>query len=224
MSTGNLYRFDGVWLRSDDGLADRYNLGALESIHDDVRAGICIVHGVGCPAVAFPPAAHTTSAVPPGVTYTPQQRQALDHGLDAAWLHIVSNPNCVSFLSGNPQGGYAAGVEMLAAKLSETAYQFADLGSDTAAQTVENGTAVTINTEGAFLADPEAGMVSISLPDSSSYFMQNVGAFQADSAARTGARNRCVTRGRTAQSGQCELRNTQAILDNCFSRHGGVYK
>ena|ERR1700733_3440251 len=101
-------------------------------------------------------AAHVYPLIAPGTTQN--QDQALDAGIDSAWAHIISNPNCVMLLTGNSGVGYTTALERLAYTLDNTTYSFAPLPSGTAAQTnQEGGNQVTISTTGIFFTLPTFG-------------------------------------------------------------------
>ena len=91
-----------------------------------------------------PAAAHITVQTASGTTQ--DQKQALDNGIDSAWAHILSNPQCASFLTGNKGGSIVDAWAQLATTLSNTTYTFSNsLPFNTAAQTTEGGNQVTIN-------------------------------------------------------------------------------
>jgi RHS repeat-associated protein len=105
--------------------------------------------GGGIPAAA----AHLTPLIAPGTNQN--QQQALDAGIDSAWAHIISNPSCASFLTGNSGGPIVEAWGQLANTLDNTTYSFAPLASGIAATTnAIGGNQVTINTSGAFFASP----------------------------------------------------------------------
>jgi glucose/arabinose dehydrogenase len=97
------------------------------------------------------------------------QQQALQAALDEAWAHIVSQPNCVSFLTGNSGVGYAAALTQLANTLSNTTYTFTPSPDPGAAATTNTlgGNQVTIDPAGAFFATRGgAGTVRVFGPNS----------------------------------------------------------
>ena len=116
-------------------------------------------------AAAQPPAAHVYPLFAPGTTQN--QEQALDAGINSAWAHLLSNPQCASFLTGNPGGSIAQAWGQLAGVIDSTTYSFAPLAAGTAAQTnMEGGNQVTISTSGIFFQQPTLGnAVFVGLPN-----------------------------------------------------------
>ena len=95
------------------------------------------------PGGGDPAAAHINVQTASGTTQ--DQQQALDNGIDSAWAHILSNPQCASFLTGNKGGSIVDAWTQLATILSNTTYTFSSgLPSNTAATTTEGGNQVTI--------------------------------------------------------------------------------
>jgi hypothetical protein len=95
------------------------------------------------PGGGDPAAAHINVQTASGTTQ--DQQQALDNGIDSAWAHILSNPQCASFLAGNKGGSIVDAWTQLATILSNTTYTFSSgLPSNTAATTTEGGNQVTI--------------------------------------------------------------------------------
>ena len=122
--------------------------------------------GGGNPSAAV----HLTPLVAPGTNQN--QQQALDAGIDAAWAHIISNPDCASFLTGN-SALYNVQLLQLAGTIDNTTYSFAaltgDLANAAATTNAIGGNQVTINTSasGTFFTGPNAnGTVSVIGPNS----------------------------------------------------------
>jgi hypothetical protein len=110
-----------------------------------------------------PAAAHITPLIAPGTNQ--DQQQALDAGIDSAWAHLISHPNCLSFLTGNSGEGYVAALMQLSNILMNTTYTFAPLPSGTGAETFSVNQ-VTISTSGSFFSPPTLGnVVFVQLPN-----------------------------------------------------------
>ncbi len=177
-------------------------------------------------------AAHLAAPlVAPGTTQ--EQQSALVAGLDSAWAHIVSNPGCAGFLTGNSAGGYNATLERLAYTLDNTTYTFASLasGSGTAAQTTEPGNQVTINTSGAFFSLPlfpgSSGPFSVSTTNSqgqvTSYLFTNIAALDAmillhELGHETGVLQPDL------DDNTANATNTADIVQNCFTKTAQGYQ
>lgn len=165
--------------------------------------------------------------VAPGATQN--QQQALDAGIDAAWAHIIDNPDCAAFLtSKSTLGSIAAAWGQLAQTLDNTTYLFGQLDDpDTAAQTPEGGNQVTINTSGAFFASPTLGSTVFVTtgPNSPQLGFSSVVTLDAmillhELGHETGVLP-VDTGSASAQNGP----NTTTILNNCFTKNAqGLYQ
>ena len=182
--------------------------------------------GGGNPSAAV----HLTPLIAPT---TQNQQQALDAGIDSAWAHIISNPGCAAFLTGN-SALYNVQLLQLAGTLDNTTYTFAALtGQDSNAAATTNeigGNQVTINTSssGAFFTSPNGnGSVTVFGPNSQGQttpFTFN-GLVTLDAAIllhelghETGVLG---PDGAAAQNGL----NQAQVLSNCFTKNAqGVYQ
>ncbi len=169
-------------------------------------------------------AAHITPLIAPGATQN--QQQALKAGIETAWAHIVSNANCMSFLTGNSAETYLTAVTGLGSILSNTTYSFAPLLGGTAAQTFSVNQ-VTINTSGSFFSPPTLGnAVFVRMPNSQG--QQALVGFSSVSQLdafillhELGHQTDVLPADENdAQNGT----NSADILTNCFTQNGGLYQ
>jgi RHS repeat-associated protein len=214
--------FDGLWDTSGPSYGYACAFGFMAGCSLDQMSN---ASGGGSPAEAT-----ITPLVAPGTTQN--QQQALDAGIDNAWDHIFSNPDCASFLTGNQNPGqYFANLGQLANMLTNTTYTFAQLDPGTAAQTnQEGGNQVTINTSGSFFSQPLlAPVVGVKMPDPGlglpvGTLFSNIATLDAlillhELGHETGVLP--AEGGSQAQNGA----NSAAILSNCFTKAAnGVYQ
>lgn len=183
--------------------------------------------GGGNPSAAV----HLTPLIAPGTTQN--QQQALDTGIDSAWAHIISNPGCAAFLTGN-SALYNVQLLQLAGTLDNTTYTFAALtGQDSNAAATTNeigGNQVTINTSslGAFFTSPNGnGSVTVFGPNSqgqttpftfNSIVTLDAAILLHELGHETGVLG---PDGAAAQNGL----NQAKVLSNCFTKNAqGVYQ
>ena len=186
--------------------------------------------GVDTGAVA---AAHITPLF--GVDTTQNQQQALQAGLDAAWAHIINNPGCANFLTGNSGGGSIAVWGQLANTLSNTTYSFASFtGADINAAATTNaigGNQVAINTSasGAFFTSPDGnGTATVfgynSQGQPTAFRFSNVATLDASILLHELGHETGVLPADGNNNG-ANGTNQSNILNNCFTKNAqGVYQ